>query len=139
MSTLKEWLRDSPERERVFAQERLIVSVAEAVWEQLEERGITQAEIANFLGKSKAYVSQILDGSRNMTLRTLSDLAFALGGEIDIHFKQKLEAEGWCTTSASANSRGSSVSALFALDVGHEAANEWETATNVSAPHADVA
>ena len=74
--TLNEWIAEVPERERVFAQEQLIVSVAENIWEKMETQGVTKADIAKTLGKSKAFITQCLNGGRNMTLRTLSDIAF---------------------------------------------------------------
>jgi transcriptional regulator with XRE-family HTH domain len=45
----------------------------------LAEHGVTRQELADRLGKSKGYVSQLLNGERNMTLRTLADLGHAFG------------------------------------------------------------
>jgi antitoxin component HigA of HigAB toxin-antitoxin module len=102
-STLNEWLSAEPERDRLFAQEQLIVAVAENIWEQMENRRISKAEIASALSKSKAFVTQVLNGTRNMTLRTLSDIAFALDAELEIQFRPKSSSSGWSlgmTTSA---------------------------------------
>lgn len=65
--------------ERLFAKERLIFNVTEDLLVYMEENGVTKNELAKRLGKTKAYISQVLDGSRNMTLGTFSDICFALG------------------------------------------------------------
>lgn len=65
--------------ERLLAQERLILDATEAIVGLLDEGGVTRQELAKRLGKSKSFVSQLLSGERNMTLRTLADLGHALG------------------------------------------------------------
>ena len=97
-TTLNDWIKSDPENARLFAQEQLIVAVAERIWEQMEERHLTKSEIAAALGKSKAFVTQLLDGKRNMTLRTLSDIAFALGVRCEVRFRAAMQSsEGWST------------------------------------------
>lgn len=64
---------------KLFAQEEFILDVTEAIWEQLEKQELTQAELATALNQTSAHISQLLNGGRNMTLRTLSDIARALG------------------------------------------------------------
>ncbi|MCU7891775.1 MAG: helix-turn-helix domain-containing protein [Candidatus Thiodiazotropha sp. (ex Ustalcina ferruginea)] len=75
---LQQWLNESRENQIGYAEEGLILDVTEAIWELLQAKNISKAELANRMGKSKGFVSQILNGSRNMTLRTLADIAFAL-------------------------------------------------------------
>ena len=64
---------------RGLRQEELILEVTEAIAKALEASGITQTELAARLGKTKGYVSQLMGGGRNLTLRTLADVADALG------------------------------------------------------------
>lgn len=78
---LKEWLEESVDHQRAFAEEALILDVTENIWALMDERNVTKAELADRLGRSKAFVTQVLNGSRNMTLRTLADIAFALDAE----------------------------------------------------------
>jgi transcriptional regulator with XRE-family HTH domain len=66
------------EYERLVAQETLIFEATEMISELLEADGVTRKELADKLDRSKGFVTQILSGDRNMTLRTLADLAFAL-------------------------------------------------------------
>lgn len=64
--------------ERAFAREDLIYNVTEDVLVVMEELGVSKKELARRLGRSRSFVTQLLDGARNMTLGTLSDICFAL-------------------------------------------------------------
>lgn len=66
---------------REMACDRLIFNTTEDILLAMEDAEISQKELASKLGKSKSYVSQLLDGSRNMTLKTLADISYALGAE----------------------------------------------------------
>ena len=76
---LEHWANENPENAKLVAQELLITEVTEAIWEAMEHAGITKSELGTRMGATKRYVSQVLNGARNMTLRTLSDIFFALG------------------------------------------------------------
>ena len=64
--------------ERLLRQERLILDVTEALAGALEDSGVTRAELARRLGRTPGLVSQVLGGGRNLTLRTIADIAAAL-------------------------------------------------------------
>lgn len=49
----------------------------------MEGGDVRKAYLAKRIGKSKAFVTQLL-GARNMTTHTLADLAFALEHRIEI-------------------------------------------------------
>lgn len=78
MQTLIERLTATPEGMRLFQQERAILDVTELICQIMEEQGVTRTELARRLGRSKGYISQLLDGESNMTIRTLSDVFLAL-------------------------------------------------------------
>lgn len=59
-------------------QEELILDVTDRLTEALDNAGITKGELAERLGKSREFVSQVFGGGRNLTLRTVSDIAAAL-------------------------------------------------------------
>ncbi|WP_135184441.1 helix-turn-helix domain-containing protein [Raoultella terrigena] len=65
--------------EREMCCERLIFNTTEDILLAMQDTGINHTELARKLGKSKAFVSQTLDGTRNMTLKTLADISYALG------------------------------------------------------------
>ncbi|WP_287963469.1 helix-turn-helix transcriptional regulator [Alcanivorax sp.] len=77
----EKWAQESVEHQRLLAEEEFILDVTENIWEEMERQGVNKTQLAERLGKSKAYVSQLLNGSRNMTLRTLADICFALEAE----------------------------------------------------------
>jgi transcriptional regulator with XRE-family HTH domain len=68
----------SQAEERLYAREELIYNATEDLLVILEDKDITKVELARRLGKSKSYITQLLSGSRNMTLGSLSDICFAL-------------------------------------------------------------
>lgn len=75
---LDKWANENEEDAKLAAQEALITEVTEVIWKAMEEVGVNKAELAKNMEATKGYVSQILNGSRNMTLRTLADICFAL-------------------------------------------------------------
>ncbi|CAN5895766.1 hypothetical protein BH23PLA1_BH23PLA1_24570 [soil metagenome] len=71
-------IASSPERMQEFQRERLVTEVQELICEVMDTQGVSQAELARRLGKSPPYVSKLLRGGSNMTLRTISDIFHAL-------------------------------------------------------------
>lgn len=78
MSIFEKWRKD-PEYARGLAQETLILDVTEDLLGEMIGLGINRVQLAEKLGKPKSQISQLFSGSRNMTLRTLSDICWALG------------------------------------------------------------
>lgn len=81
---ISSWVKESEENEREFHRQMLITDVAEAIHLKMEERNINKSALAKLLDKTSSYVTQVLTGSRNMTLTTLSDLAFALDARVKV-------------------------------------------------------
>lgn len=106
MSTMKDWLQADPEHHKLFEQERLIVDVAEEIYAAMERgEGVSRAGLAQRLGKSRAFVTQILSGSRNLTLRSIADIAGALGQRVELRLRPQAPDSPWMpvhTPSASA-------------------------------------
>jgi len=82
----------SDAEEKAFAREQLVYNVTEDLLIVLEDLNINKKELARRLGKSKSYITQILSGSRNMTLGSFSDICFVLGVEPEIKVSLKEEA-----------------------------------------------
>jgi transcriptional regulator with XRE-family HTH domain len=82
--TFVEQFVSTPEGMRLFQQEQLILDVTEMISATMEEQGLSKADLAARLHKSRAYVTQLLDGRANMTLRTISDVFLALGKSLDV-------------------------------------------------------
>jgi transcriptional regulator with XRE-family HTH domain len=68
-----------PEFAKSLHQAETVLEVTEMICELMEIHGITRSRLATLLGTTKGYVSQLLDGETNMTLKTLADVLFALG------------------------------------------------------------
>lgn len=77
---------------KAYRQEGFILGVTEQIWEAMEKSGQSKADLAKRLDCSKAHVTNVLSGSRNMTLRTLSDMADALGCEVTVKIAPKAGA-----------------------------------------------
>ncbi len=54
----------------------------------MEEKGLNQSEFANELGYSKGYVSQILSGEFNYSVKKFIELSLAIGFEPVLEFKK---------------------------------------------------
>lgn len=83
----------SNEEDREYAREELVYNVTEDLLVIMEDMGINKKELADKLGKSRAYITQILSGTRNMTLGTFSDICFALGFKPEIALPVQEEQE----------------------------------------------
>lgn len=82
MTTLYEREIQDPEMARLLAQEELIEEATELVAKTMKQRGVAKTELARRVGTSKANVTQLLAGSRNMTLRTFADLMYAMAEKV---------------------------------------------------------
>lgn len=69
----------SESRNRLLAQERLILEATECIARVMQKENVSKADLADRLGRSKAFVTQLLGGGRNMTMRTFADVMSVLG------------------------------------------------------------
>lgn len=97
--TLMDEFLEDPEFARLMAQGDLIMEVTETLCELLEKEGVSRKELADRLGKTKGFVSQLLNGGRNLTLRTVADILHVLGYKVSLT-PHKIEQKGYYGTSA---------------------------------------
>lgn len=83
----------SASNKRLLRQEELILEITEVLSQALEKAGITKKDLAERLGRTQGFVSQILAGGRNLTLRTIADVADALECRIRIHCEKARQME----------------------------------------------
>lgn len=81
-SIFQEFVSDGARR-RIFEREALALEAAESISRLMEQQGVNKSELAARLGASKSHITSLLSGSRNITLHTFADLAFALGAKIE--------------------------------------------------------
>jgi transcriptional regulator with XRE-family HTH domain len=79
----------SDQNRRLLRQEELILEVTEALSSAIQRENITRTALAARLGRTKGFVSQVLGGGRNLTLRTIADIADAVGYEIRIQVAKR--------------------------------------------------
>jgi transcriptional regulator with XRE-family HTH domain len=81
--TLSDELTSTAEGMKVWQQERVIFEVTERLCELMEDAGVSRSELSSRLGKSRAFVTKVLRGDANLTLKTVSDLYLALGRQFE--------------------------------------------------------
>jgi transcriptional regulator with XRE-family HTH domain len=84
MTTKHDELMLDPEYKKLYAVEGLIADTAQLIWDLLERGNLKQADLARKLNKTPAFVSQLLNGKANMTVRTLAEVVYALGATVTI-------------------------------------------------------
>ncbi|MCX5685189.1 MAG: helix-turn-helix transcriptional regulator, partial [Planctomycetota bacterium] len=72
--------KDDPE----FILEGVLLDTNEQLCIRMDELGITRAELAERLGVSRQYVTKLLNGKPNLTLKSLVDIALALDMDITV-------------------------------------------------------
>ena len=80
--TLMDQYLEDPEFAKLMAQGDLIMEVTETLCGLLEKEKVSRKELAERLGKTKGFVSQLLNGGRNLTLRTVADILHVLGYKV---------------------------------------------------------
>lgn len=84
--TLTEKLTQTAEGMRLYQQERAILEVTELICQLMDERDMSRSELAKRLGRTKGYITQLLDGRANLTVRMISDIFTAL--DCAVHFQE---------------------------------------------------
>lgn len=59
-------------------QAELIRGTTQTLLDCMRKKGVARSELARRMGRTNAYVTQMLSGDRNLTLRTIADVATAL-------------------------------------------------------------
>jgi len=82
--TIVEQFTSSDEGMKLFQQESLILEITELVCKLMEAKEINKTELAAKLNRSKGYITQLLNGTANMTIRTISDVMWALDSSLHV-------------------------------------------------------
>lgn len=96
-------MKQSKSDERLYNREALMMDVTEDLLLAMEDLDISKAELAKMLSKTKSYVTQTLSGSRNITLRTLADITYALGVKVTVNFELPNAAKSYLDIDFSAD------------------------------------
>jgi len=85
MKTEHEVLMENPEFRRLLSIEALVAEASEAIAKLMAEQKVSKADLARRLNKSRAWVTQLLSGKANMTVRTLAEVVYTLDAEVKLH------------------------------------------------------
>ena len=62
-----------------YAETAAVLDAANLISEAMEEMGLNQTELARMLGVSRGYVSRLLSGNENMSIKNVARILFKLG------------------------------------------------------------
>jgi transcriptional regulator with XRE-family HTH domain len=79
-----ERIEADPAQRVALRAEELMLAATNALSEELERQGLTKAALAGRLGRTRGDITQIFSGGRNLTLRTLAEVADALGCKVQL-------------------------------------------------------
>jgi transcriptional regulator with XRE-family HTH domain len=85
MKTQHAVLMEDPEFRKLLAIESLVAESSEVIASLMAEQNVSKAALARRLNKSRAWVTQLLSGNANMTVRTLAEVAHVLDAEVKLH------------------------------------------------------
>jgi transcriptional regulator with XRE-family HTH domain len=95
---------ENPEFRRLLSAEALVAEASEVIARLMAEQSVSKAELARRLNKSRAWVTQLLCGKANMTIRTLAEVVYALDAEVKLH----AQPASWSMAGKPANFRAAS-------------------------------
>ena len=81
---LNEKLKTDPKLRKYHQREKLILDVTEFIVKHMEKNKINKTRLAGLLGVGNSYITQLLDGTSNMTLGTVSDVFFVLDLQLNV-------------------------------------------------------
>jgi transcriptional regulator with XRE-family HTH domain len=70
--------------------ESVVIDLTEQICEIMEAKGISRADLARKLDKSRAWVTKVLRGDQNLTLKTVVDVFWELGYRIEFESHPKM-------------------------------------------------
>lgn len=74
---------------------RAVHEFTEDLCRLMEQRGVTNAELARRLGSSPAHITKVLRGNTNFTIKSMVRLARALDGRMSLHVGRKEDQTRW--------------------------------------------
>lgn len=66
--------------------EKILFQLGEDMCLLMEQQRLSRTQLAERMGVSPAYITKILDGNLNLTIKSLLKLSEAFGCELTIHF-----------------------------------------------------
>ena len=79
--------------------ELAILDFTSALESRMERLNVSRAELAERVGASPAYISKVLNGTTNFTVKSMATLAHALGQRISIRVEDQDAADSYILAS----------------------------------------
>lgn len=76
-----------------YSYEEALLELGLAISEAMEAQGVNRSELARRVGKEKSYITRLLNGPKNVTLKSIVQLAHALGRDLSIEFREAVQEE----------------------------------------------
>lgn len=89
--TLAHVIEETPDKELAFYD--YIDDLSDQIYEAMMSKGWNKADLARATGKSRAWVTQVLSGENNMTMKTFVSILHAMGMKAET----KIVNESECT------------------------------------------
>ena len=70
-----------------YLRDWLALDLSEQILAVLEDEGLSRADLAERLGVSRQYVTKLLNRTPNLTLRSLAEIAAALGRQVTVRLE----------------------------------------------------
>jgi len=118
-----------PDYDLMVVEEELILEAQMIIQRALNERGMSQKDLADKLGVTNSYVSQMLgDSARNLTLRTIARVLNALGTKATIALDGDVAKvfEGLQEPCSDTKSDGSGAAAMASKIASSCLTNAWD-------------
>ena len=87
-------MKEDLEFRRLLSVETLAAGASEVIARLMAEQNVSNADLARRLNKSRAWVTQLLSGKTNMTVRTLAEVMYTLDAEVKLHAQPLKENHG---------------------------------------------
>ena len=78
-------IRDTPE----YQAERVLLDIEEQILRQMDRQGTSRAGLARSLGVSRPFVTRLLNGNPNLTVKTIARVALSLGLNVEVTLTPK--------------------------------------------------
>lgn len=75
--------------------ELFTLELTEDIWKMMRYKEVSQKQLSKLMGTSEAYVSKVLNGNENLSIKSISKLAFALDCAPHIHIAEKGKIVEW--------------------------------------------
>ena len=98
MTKQAEWYQELTrefEKDPKYWVEHLKLAFSEEVGRLMDERNMSQSDLARELGVSRAYITRLFHGTFNPTVETLVKVALALDAKVAVHLHPRQTAACW--------------------------------------------